>query len=107
MRQKDIPKGRGGNVEFVAGKGDTAFYPGKGAVGHIEYDGNFVFCNADGAEWLRLTPTEAFVRGERVETNGEVFDAFAAWVFRATRRLGKGEGDGGDATCTPNGTEGP
>ena len=77
--------------------GDIRFYPGKGGrVRDVDgEDGAIILFDAQENEWLRLeSDGRAFVRGELVETNVEVWRAFRGWLGAATGSTTPPEGDG-------------
>ena len=54
-------------------------------------DGAILFQDAEGVEFLRLeTDGRAFVRGELIATNEDVFKVFASWVAGITATVGAG-----------------
>ncbi len=84
---------------------DTHFSSGADCEGdHGGSGGSVVFrAGNTGEEILRFEPDGRFIyRGTLVETDRELYEAFVSWLKKATRTLGKGEGDGGDATFTPH-----
>ena len=74
--------------------GNIIFRPGRGARGSGEppgLDGAILFQDAEGVEFLRLeTDGRAFVQGELIATNEDVFKVFASWVVGAFATVGAG-----------------
>jgi hypothetical protein len=74
----DEQSGRGGDIIFTAGVGH------KDASGFQHPGGDFIFVLPDGTEWMRIAADGvATVRGEKVDQNKDVFDAFVKWLNRS------------------------
>ena len=80
-----VSNGKGGDIIFQPGRGGR--YPGEPPG----LDGAILFQDAEGVEFLRLeTDGRAFVRGELIATNEDVFKVFAGWVVGSLAMVGAG-----------------
>lgn len=103
MSDEATTGGRGGDVSFLPGRGGKPEGMPRGMNGDI------VFKDAEGVDWIRLRDVGFFVRGVKLEQDASearaVFDEMRHWLASAFGVLEKPTGDGGEASVTPSDNE--